>query len=86
MAARTVEQVDAEMEALRLEKWALEHPVIEYPKHIQLGEFNIVVESAEQEKRLRDGQLVVKAVHAASEHGAGPGDTHVLVEAPDGIE
>lgn len=53
MAARTVEQVDAEMEALRLEKWALEHPVIEYPKHVQVGEVSVVVHSAEHEKAVR---------------------------------
>jgi len=53
MAGRTLAQVDAEIEALQAEKWALEHPIVEYPKHIRLGEVTVEVTSAEHEKAVR---------------------------------
>lgn len=50
MTERTLAQVHADIEALHAEKWALEHPIVEYPKHVQIGEVSIVVQSAEHEK------------------------------------
>ena len=76
MSDRTLVQVEAEIEALLKEKWALEHPIIEYPKHIVVDGVTVEVTDAEHEKAVKASKQVVETTKAAS------GDTHTLVEAP----